>query len=120
MILLLDRELVLKMNKMADQFNLKEMKLYINTLELKAPLYGFRSLCDSVKDSHIALQLDNTNAVAAINKMGCTRSSDMNHVVREISNWVISKNNWLSASHIPGVLSVEAGKESRQQELRTE
>ena len=33
---------------------------------------------------------------------------------------MISKNNWLSKTHIPRVFNVEAGKESRQQELRTE
>ena len=75
------------------QFNLKERELHISTLELKAALYGLRSLCDSVQYSHVLLQLDNTSAVAALNKMGSTRSSDMDHVVHEIWHWVISKNN---------------------------
>ena len=73
------------------QFNLEERELYINTLELKAALYGLRSLCDSVKGSHILLQLDNPSAVAAINKMDSTRSSHMDHVVHQIWYWIISK-----------------------------
>ena len=44
----------------------------------------------------------------------------MDHVVHKIWHWVISKNNWLSAIHIAGVLNEEADEESRQQELRTE
>ena len=66
------------------QFNLEERELHTDILELKAILYGLRSLCDSVKDSHILLQIDNTSAVAVINKMGSTQSSDMDHVVHEI------------------------------------
>ena len=99
------------------QFNLEESECGINILELKAPL---KSLCDSVKDSHILLKLDNTSAVAAINKVDSTQSLDMDHVVHKIWHWVISKNNWLSATHIAGVLNEEADEESRQQELRTE
>ena len=44
----------------------------------------------------------------------------MDHAVHEIWHWVISKNNWLSATHIPGFLNVEAGKEYRKEKLRTE
>ena len=40
--------------------------------------------------------------------------------VHKIWHWVILKNNWLSATHIPDVFNVEADEESRQQELRTE
>ena len=71
------------------QFNLKERELHINNLKLKFALYGLRPLCDSVKDSHILLQLDSTSEVAAINKIGSTQSSDVDHVAREIWHWVI-------------------------------
>ena len=66
------------------QFNLEERELHMNILVLKAALYGLRSLRDSVKDFYILLPPDNTSAVAAINKMGSTRSSDMDDVVHEI------------------------------------
>ena len=52
--------------------------------------------------------------------MGSTGSSDIHYAVLEIWHWVILKNNWLSATHIPSVLNVAAEKVSRQQELRTE
>ena len=80
------RELVLKMGGLGGggQFNLEQRKLHINTLELKAALYGLRSLCDSGKDSHILLHPDNTSSFPAINNMGSTRSSDMAHAVHEI------------------------------------
>ena len=52
--------------------------------------------------------------------MGSTGSSDIHYAVLEIWHWVILKNNWLSATHIPSVLNVAAEKVSWQQELRTE
>ena len=41
-------------------------------------------------------------------------------VIRDIWEWVVSHNNWLSATHIPGVLNEEADAESRASDTRTE
>ena len=77
MLQFLDREPVIKIDGLGVNLIWNKSKLPINTLELMAALYGLRLLCDSVKNSRILLQLDNTCAVADINKMGSTQSSDI-------------------------------------------
>ena len=77
MLQFLDREPVIKIDGLGVNLIWNKSKLHINTLELMAALYGLRLLCDSVKNSRILLQLDNTCAVADINKMGSTQSSDI-------------------------------------------
>ena len=41
-------------------------------------------------------------------------------MLKDIWNWAIANDIYLSASHIPGVLNVEADAESRKSEVRTE
>lgn len=102
------------------QFSLEEQQLHINILELKAALFGLQSLCNNTRNCHILIKIDNTSAVTSINKMGSIKSIEMDSVVHDIWNWIISKNNWITATHIPGILNTEADKESRMQETRTE
>ena len=90
-----------------------EQQAHINVLELKAAFFGLRSLCTHDKDVHIQLQLDNTTAVAYLNKMGGTQSRPLNDLAYEIWQWCIERNIWLSAVHIPGKVNVEADKMSR-------
>ena len=52
--------------------------------------------------------------------MGSCRSVQCDNVVKDIWNWAIANDIYLSASHIPGVLNVEADAESRKSEVRTE
>ncbi|XP_057291878.1 uncharacterized protein LOC130614434 [Hydractinia symbiolongicarpus] len=66
------------------------------------------------------MKLDNTSDVSAINKMGSKRSIPMDKTVQEIWHWAIQNNNWLTATHIPGILNVEADRESRKCETRIE
>lgn len=106
--------------KCGGQFSPQECKFHINTLELKAALFGLQSLCKNVRQAHILVLIDNTSAVASINKMGSLASIDMDDVVHSIWNWTLNNKNWLTASHIPGVLNTDADKESREQESRTE
>ncbi len=46
--------------------------------------------------------------------MGGTRSPECNELAREIWQWCIVNNVWVSAAHIPGSTNVEADRESRQ------
>ena len=96
------------------QFNLEEQELHINILELKAALFGLQSLCKNTCNCHILIKVDNTAAVTSINKMGSIKSIEMDRVVHEIWSWVISQNNWLTATHIPGILNTEADKFKKQ------
>jgi hypothetical protein len=56
---------------------------------------------------------DNSTAVAYINSMDGSRSPLSNDMAREIREWCMTKNIWLTASHIPGKLNVVADKVSR-------
>ena len=53
--------------------------------------------------------------------MGSLRSSlEMDNIMQQICYWAIHRNIWLTATHIPGKENIEADKESRKQEQRTE
>ena len=94
--------------------------MHINVLELKAILFGLRSLCDHICDSHIKILSDNTTAVHCINNMGSCRSVDCDKIVKLIWDWAIKRRLWLSSAHIPDRLNREADEESRKTELRIE
>ena len=93
---------------------------HINVLEIKAILFGLKSLCKGITESHILVKTDNTSAVSAVNKMGSIKSTSIDITVRAVWEWAINSKNWLTATHIPGVLNVEADKESRDCEMRSE
>ena len=58
--------------------------------------------------------------MAAINKMGSTRSIDMDHVVHLIWNFILKHDNWITATQIPGIFNEEADIDSRKNKTRTE
>ena len=89
-------------------FTESEKEQHINVLELMAALFGLKALCSHVYDKHILLKVDNTSAMSAINKMGSIRSLLMDWIVHMTWEWTISRNNWITVSHIPGILNIEA------------
>ena len=62
----------------------------------------------------------NTSGVSATNKMGSVKSIEMDNEVHLIWEFISTQNNWLTATHIPGVFNENADRESREQALRTE
>ena len=101
-------------------FSSEESQHHINILELKAALFGLKALCNNFHNIHILIQIDNTSTVAAINKMGSTRSINMDHVVHLTWNFILKHDNRIAATHIPGTFNEEADMESRKHETRTE
>ncbi|CAB4007500.1 Transposon Tf2-6 poly [Paramuricea clavata] len=86
---------------------------HINYLELRAVLFGLQSLCREISNAHVKVMTDNTTAVVYINNMGGSRSFLCNDMAREVWAWCMTRNIWLTASHIPGKLNVVADKASR-------
>ena len=86
---------------------------HINYLELKAILLGLQSLCKEVTHDHIRVMTDNTTAVAYVRKMGGSHSLPCNDIARQIWEWCIPRNIWLSISHIPGAINVITDQASR-------
>lgn len=86
---------------------------HINVLELKAILFGLKSLC-RISNSHIRVRTDSTTALAYVKNMGGTRSGKCLSVSTDIWNWAQQNNNWLTITHIPGVENVLADLRSRK------
>ena len=88
-------------------------------LELRAVLFGMKVLCNNFHNIHILIQADNTSAVAAINKIGSTRSIDMDQVVNLVWNFILKLVNWVTSTHIPGIFNGKADIESRKHATST-
>jgi hypothetical protein len=56
----------------------------------------------------------------AINKMGSSSSKELHEEIFEIWIWAMSRNIWLSSTHIPGIENDEADAESRRDETSLE
>jgi hypothetical protein len=57
--------------------------------------------------------MDNTAAVAYINKMGGTHSQVLSNLALDLWEWCIHNNMEVSAQHLPGHLNIRADRESR-------
>ena len=107
-------------NKTGGQFSTAESQQHINILELKAARFGLRALCKNEINRHTLIQIGNTSAVSAINKMESVKSIEMDNEVHLIWEFISTQNNWLTATRIPGVFHEDDDRESRKQELGTE
>ena len=92
----------------------------INLLELKAIQFGILAFQEKIlKVNHILIKTDNTTAIAYIKNMG-GKKGGCNQVARELWQWCMDNNVWLSVTHIPGVENIMADYESRKVNDRTE
>ena len=85
----------------------------INYLELWAAFMALRAYCVDKSNIHVQLKIDNTTAIAYLNKMGGTKSFTCNELAKEIWDWCVERNIWVTACHIPGVLNIVADRKSR-------
>ena len=93
---------------------------HINHLEARAVGFGLAALCSDVFNTHILVLTDNTSTVGGINNMGSSKSFQLDFEVKIIWEWILTRRNWITATHIPGRLNIEADEESRRTETRTE
>ena len=101
-------------------FTFDECNCHINVLELKAVYFGLKNLCTDLKEAHIKILTDNTTAVNGINNMVICKSVSCDTEVRKIWDWATERNNFLTATHIPGILIEDSDAESRVAETRNE
>lgn len=85
------------------RWSFDEGKFDINVLESYAAYFGLKSLCADEHNVHVQIKSDNTCAVSYINQMGGTRSVHCNKVAREMWDWAMARNIWISATHVAGV-----------------
>ena len=92
---------------------------HIYELELLAVHFALKCFKSHIKGKHVRVKSDNSTAVCYLNAMGGTKSPSCNKLVQDIWTWCMQNKVWLSASHLPGALNVEADQQSPQFNERT-
>lgn len=101
-------------------WNKDEQNYHINSLELLAAFFGLKCFAKSIQNCEILLRIDNTTAIAYINKFGGTRFEELNRLSKDIWEWCESKQIFIFASFISFENNNEADFESRKAEGETE
>lgn len=105
---------VCELNKASGSWSDLEKNYHINYLELKAAFLGLQCFAKDLHDCEVLLRVDNTTAVAYINKMGGVQLPHLNNITREIWQWCEERNIWIYASYINTKENYEADRESRK------
>jgi hypothetical protein len=97
------------------RWSISEAKHHINYLELKAAYLAIQAFVkeEARAPRHLKLLIDNTTAVAYINKKGGTRSPQLATLAMAIWTYCLSRQIWITAKHLPGVMNSEADFTSR-------
>ena len=82
------------------RWSMSEKGHHINYLELLAIFYGLQVFCSEMKDIHISIQSDSTNAKAYINNFGGMASREMDLLAKNIWEWCLSRNIFISVCYI--------------------
>ncbi|XP_074643979.1 uncharacterized protein LOC141900830 [Tubulanus polymorphus] len=91
----------------------QEASKHINVLELMVVQLALGASAGDKENCHIHFRMDNSTAVAQINKMGSTRSRELLGVTKQTWQWCLRKGITLTAAHLPGVQNLEADRSSR-------
>ena len=101
-------------------WSLPGSKLHVNYLELKAVFLALKRVSRPLHTQIVFVETDNTTVVSYINKEGGMRSGPLGALLWRILTWCTRNQVILKARHIPGRLSVVAGKLSgRGQTIQT-
>ena len=95
-------------------WSIKESAKHINVKELLGVLFGLQSFFSNSNNLYIMCRIDNTTAVSYINKQGGTKSWECLMVSKEVWRFCEERQIYVIATHIPGVLNVEADRLSRK------
>ncbi|OOZ38563.1 hypothetical protein BOW52_08340 [Solemya elarraichensis gill symbiont] len=87
------------------RWNFEEAQHGINFLELLAIFYTLQSLFHESRDIHIEVQSDNTTAIAYVNKFGGMESTELDVLSKQIWEWCLPRQIYISAIHVPGRLN---------------
>ncbi|XP_011859425.1 PREDICTED: uncharacterized protein LOC105556921 [Vollenhovia emeryi] len=98
----------------------KQSDLHINQLELKAALLALKCFANDLSDCEILLRVDNTTAMAYINKMGGVRVDYLHKDAEKLWNWCEERRLWVFAEYISSKENKEADALSRIQNIDTE
>ena len=88
---------------------------HINYLEMLAVFFVLKAFQAQLAGKHVRVRIDNMTAVADIGKMG-----KRNTLVREVWDWCIQHDIFLTTIYIPGTENEAADAESRKPLKETE
>ena len=97
-----------------------EAQYHINYVEILAIYLALQTFAKGWANSHIRVMCDNTTAVNVINHMGTSHSYSCNSLAKEIWEWCIARDIWVSNAHIPGKQNLVADFESRRNQREAE
>lgn len=94
--------------------------LHINALELRAAFNALRCFASDLHNCNILLRIDNTTALAYINKFGSIQFPHLSAISKQIWRWCEERNIFLFASYISSIGNSIADAESRLADPDTE
>lgn len=94
--------------------------LHINLLELMAVFFGLKCFANNKQNSNILLRINNTTAIVYITRMRNSHSEGFSSLTREIWLWCEQRDIWIAAAYIRSCDNVEADRESRKMQPKTE
>ena len=95
------------------KWSLQQKDMHINFLELLAIFCTLRCWFSECQSIHIAIQSDNTCAIACVNNQGSITSVQLDKLASEIWDWCLARNIFISAYYLPGSQNIEADFNSR-------
>ena len=101
-------------------WNAEECLEHINILELKAAFYGLKCFASEYRNYEVLLRIDNTTAIAYLNKMGGIQNDELLNLSREIWKWCEDRYLWIFATYINTNENTIADRESRLKFRETE
>ena len=94
-------------------WNQKELKLHINSKELLATWIALQTFANTLRGAHVHIKIDNTSAVAYINRMGGVHSRELCQIAINMWNWCLDRDLTISAEHLPVIQNATVNFESR-------
>lgn len=98
----------------------EEIEQHIIYLELLAAFFGIKCFANKLSNCNILCRIDNTTAIAYINKVGSVQHRKLNKLSRLIWQWCEESDLFLYASYIKSSENKEADRESRNLGMETE
>ncbi|XP_071576800.1 uncharacterized protein [Temnothorax nylanderi] len=107
-------------NRTHGHWSQEEQAYHINYLELLSAFFALKCFAENLRGGDVLLRIDNTTAIAYINKMGGIQFPILSRLAKEIWNWCEKRNIWIFASYISSRDNAKADFESRRLEPETE
>lgn len=104
---------VCKNERLNGWWGVEDLDEHINVLELRAAFFGLKCFAKHLNSCEILLRVDNTTAMANLNKMGGIQSEKLAILSKEIWKWCEDRDIWIFSSYINTKENTIADKESR-------